>query len=349
MGFDECPRRWALARTEIPCFGGTVSPKPGRSGVEGTLLHALIEQFAHHATQEGAEIFRPRRTLLEEVAKWAKENANNPRIDSKALAGQVRIEEILRAFAEACIHVKRPVRHPTSAASPGGATRALEGYEVWLRDPESKLCGRADLIAAGEIVDFKSGEQQDHHAKQLAFYGALHLALTGRRPAALRLIYTGTNEAQEVSVPSLNELELLLMEMRQQVATADREVVKREFPAKPDPTRCMYCHVRVLCDSYLKKLVDEAQNGIADQGALVDYCPTAAARIETAALGIYIRDSWSGLPSVLHLPKEVADKIGDDARRLRVLALRANTSPEGVRFAFTQSSEIYIVSSPRKQ
>ena len=343
MGFDECPRRWALAQTEIPCFGGVFPQKSSRSGVEGTLLHALIERFAHHSTLEGAEMFRPRRTLLEKVANWAKENANNVRIDSKALAGQVRIEEILRSFEETCVHVKRPVRRLASVTSPAGASRTVAGPEVWLRDTESKLCGRADLVSAGEIVDFKSGEQQDHHEKQLAFYAALHLALTGRCPAALRLIYTSTNEVREVPVPVTKELQLLLEELRQQAATADRQVKTGRFPAKPESTKCMHCHVRGLCDAYWEKIEDQGQSGIADQAPLVDYSPTAEARIERSALGIYIRDTWAGLPSVLHLPKEVADKIGDAVRKLRVLALRANTSAEGVRLAFTQSSEIYIV------
>src|SRR6185369_17343888 len=67
-GFDDCPRRWALGRTEIPCFGGTVPQKPSRSGLEGSLLHSLIERYARHTTQIGAEVFRPRRTLLELIA-----------------------------------------------------------------------------------------------------------------------------------------------------------------------------------------------------------------------------------------------------------------------------------------
>ena len=69
------------------------------------MLHALIERLARHAMQDGAEVFRPRRTLLELVAGWARDNARNPRIDSKMLAGQVRIEEILRSFGEALLHV----------------------------------------------------------------------------------------------------------------------------------------------------------------------------------------------------------------------------------------------------
>jgi hypothetical protein len=306
------------------------------------LLHSLIERYARHTTQIGAEVFRPRRTLLELIAEWAQENASNPRIESKTLAGQVRIEEILRSFAEVCTHVRRPVRQPVTAISLARATRVLDGPEIWLKDPESKLCGRADFISSGEIVDFKSGEKQDYHAEQLAFYGALYLALTGRVPSSFRLIYTGTNESREVPVPTVEKLEFMLEEMRRRSASADRQVANGEFPAKPEATKCMYCHVRGFCDAYWKSVGDQGQNANANQGGLVDYSPTAAARTESAAFGIYIRDNLSGVSSVLHIPQEAMDRMGDPAETLRVLALRAISSAEGVRFAFTQSSEVYV-------
>src|SRR5437867_3339430 len=155
-GFEECPMRWALSRTAIPCFSGPVPQKPNRSSVEGLLLHELIERFESYARQLSAEVFRPRRTLLDLVAAWAKNNAANPRIDSKVLAGQVRLEEILRAFGEACGHVKWQERQPTDfSSSAGSRSRVFNGAESWLRDPESKLCGRADFISTGEITDFK--------------------------------------------------------------------------------------------------------------------------------------------------------------------------------------------------
>ena len=211
-----------------------------------------------------------------------------------------------------------------------------------MRDAGSKLCGRADLISSGEIVDFKSGEQQDHHVEQMGFYGALYLAQSGRAPTALRLIYTGTNEVREVPVPTLNELKLLLEEMRGRAAAADRQVAGGELPAKPEPGRCAYCHVRGLCDAYWRSLRDGGQIWAAVKAAIIDYTPSAAARIESAALGVYVRDKLSDAALVLHLPQEVAEKVSDDVGGLRVIALRASTGAEGVRFAFTQSSEVYV-------
>jgi len=238
--FEECPLRWALSRTVVSCFGGPIPQKPNRCSAEGILLHALIERLARHTMQGGVEVFRPRRTLLELLAGWARDNARNPRIDSKVLAGQVRVEEILRSFGEARSHAKMVEGHPARASSSGRCGGVFEGCESWLRDPGSKLCGRADLISCGEIVDFKSGEERDYHIEQIRFYGALYLAQSGRPPTGLRLIYTGANKVRDVAVPTLNELKLLLEEMRGRAAVADRQVAGGGLPAKPEPRKCAY-------------------------------------------------------------------------------------------------------------
>ena len=332
--------RWALSRSVVPCFGGPVPQRPNRSSVEGTLLHALIERLARHTMQGESGVFRPRRTLLELVAGWAADNARNPRIDSKVLARQVRIEEILRAFGEVCPHVKIIVKRSASAWPYGRSARVFEGPESWLRDTKSKLCGRADLISYGEIVDFKSGDKQDDHVQQIVFYGALYLAQSRRMPTALRLMYAGNDEVLEVPVPTLNEMESLLEEMRRQAAAADRQVVQREFPARPDRGKCRYCHVRGLCDGYWRSLSNGISGEAAD-GGVVDYVPTEAATVEAAAIGVYVRDNVLGSPSTLHLPQEVVAKLGASITGIRVLALRANAGGKGLQFALTNASEIY--------
>jgi len=57
---------------------------------------------------------------------------------------------------------------------------------------------------------------------------------------------------------------------------------------------------------------------------------------------VYVRDKFADTASVLHLPQEVAEKMGNDVERLRVIAVRPSTGTEGIRFAFTQSSEVYV-------
>lgn len=334
--------RWALARAHVPCFGGPVPQKPNRSSVEGTLLHALIEGYVRHALREGEGGFRPRRALLELIAGWAADNAGNPRIDSKLLAGQVRVEEILRAFGEACSHLNIVAR-PRGNESPSGATGGVfEGPESWLRDPGSKLCGKADFISASEIVDFKSGESHDYHVEQIVFYGALYLAQSGRPPQALRLIYTATDEVRNVPVPSLSELGASLGEMRVRAAAAEKQVRDGDLPARSEPARCAFCHVRGLCDAYWESVRSGCQRLGEGQSAVIDYAPSTGASMETTALGAYIRDRLGDVALLLHLPQEVVEKTKGRIQGLGVIGIRLNVGREEVRFAFTQGSEVYL-------
>jgi hypothetical protein len=342
-GFEDCPKRWALSRIEIPCFSGPIPQKPNKSSLEGTLLHELIERFEQHSKNPGIVLFRPRKNLLELVALWAKKNEGNPRIDSKALAGQVRLEEILRAFNEASTYVKSEPRYSNSGASPNSFLgKVFNGSESWLRDPTSKLCGRADFISAGEILDFKSGDQHDQHVDQIIFYGALYLAITGRLPNSLRLIYTATNQTVDVPVPAKLDLETSLNTMRQRAVAFDQQIASGDLPAKPAPAKCLFCNVRGLCNDHWASGQGAIRDGTPRQTLNMDYTPTATAQIESAALGAYIRDILFGVPSLLHLPQEVASAMGGQATVIRVLSLRANCTTESVSLAFTANSEIYV-------
>jgi hypothetical protein len=304
----------------------------------------LIECYERQPSDSKEEVFRPRRTLLGLLAAWAKNNASNPRIDSVSLAGQVRIEEILRAFGEARRHVNREQRKPYSGpVSVGNRTGVFNGAESWLRDPTSKLCGRADLISAGEIVDFKSGEQNEDHAEQIVFYGALYLAMSGRTPTALRLVYTATGEVLDVPVPALSELASLLDRLRRRATLTDEQVLAGELPAKPDPLKCSRCHVRGLCAPYWNDLQPLQASQDAPQLPIVDFKPSTAASIDRAAQGAYIRDNVNGLISTLYVSQDVVLEAAEDIRRARFLGVRATVEGTGIRLAFTQFSEIFIM------
>lgn len=335
--------RWALSRTAIPCFGGTIPKKPNRGSVEGTLLHELLHCFVKHKRGANTEAFRPRRTLLGLVEAWAKIHSNNPRIDSVTMAAKLRIEDMLEDFRVASSHVRQPKhRANVRPTAVGERSSIFDGTESWLRDPESRLCGRADQIAAGEIVDFKSGERSDDDVAQVVFYAALYLAVTRHAPKRLRLVYTATEEIIDVPIPSLSELESKLGEMRHRAAAAEQQVFAGELPAKPEPSKCMFCHVRGLCDIYWSTLVGGAQPWNVPQMSVTDYAPTTAATIEPAAFGVYVRDKVAGLVSVLHVPKELFDTAGQRIERIRVISLRTSVKAETLQFVFTPASEVYV-------
>ena len=335
--------RWALSRSMVSCFDGPVPRKPNRSSVEGLILHDLIEHYYRETINCASQLFRPRKTLLALIVAWANDNSNNPRIDSHAMAGQLRIEEILRAFVEVCHHLRKIEHQPMICGAPALIRKGtLNGSERLLRDPESKLCGRVDLISEGEIIDFKSGEQQQHHSEQLLFYGALYLAMTKRLPSGCRLIYTATNQSRDVPVPLLSDLNSLLDRIRLQANGAEKRISKGELQANPQLARCMYCHVRGLCVAYWSWIKEPSLDDHRLQTSILDYSPSKVVSVERAAFGVYLRDKVCGLPSLLHLPQDVVEKAGSNIGKIRVLALRPSVGEGLLHFAFTQASEIFI-------
>ena len=233
----------------------------------------------------------------------------------------------------------------TSSAKQGRG-RLPNGAEAWLRDPESKLCGRADFVASSEIVDFKTGERQDYHVDQMLFYAALHLAATGKSPRALRLVYTAGIGAVDVGVPESDFLRKSLNAIRQRAAAAEKQVIEGDLPAKPEPLKCAACHARGLCTKYWESLRVWEETENAARSPIVDYAPSAASSIETVAHGAYIRDSFAGTPSCLYLPQDVVVKTSECTRRVRVLSVRPTMGNGFVRLAYTQYSEIYISEQP---
>jgi hypothetical protein len=93
---------------------------------------------------------------------------------------------------------------------------------------------------------------------------------------------------------------------------------------------------------YWRSLRDGGQNLGGGQSPIVDYAPGSAAKTESAALGVYVRDKLLGTASLLHLPQDVVKKMGGNVGGLRLIAVRPCIGAEGVRFAFTQGSEVYV-------
>jgi CRISPR/Cas system-associated exonuclease Cas4 (RecB family) len=342
--FEDCPKRWALSRVDIDCFGGVIPQKPTRRSVEGILFHELLERHDQYLSERGDDRFRPRKTLLALLEEWRRKNESNPRINSEALAGQVAIEEILRAFAQAVRHMRLPERKTLAKGTFENNRAVLRNHaEVWLRDPESKLCGRADHIESAEIIDFKTGEEHPYYVDQVLFYAALYLACTGNAPKALRIIYAATDTTIEVPVPQALALKESLADMRRHVSVAEKRISESDLPAKPEPLKCAKCHVRALCDQYWATRHSFVEPEIVNESRIMDYAPSAAARIEAAAYGLYVRDVVDRSPSCFYVPGDILPDSVGASDRVRMLSVRATFESKIIRFAFTQSSEVYVL------
>jgi hypothetical protein len=116
-----------------------------------------------------------------------------------------------------------------------------------------RLKGQVDLLnlteVAAEIVDFKSGGEDDHHAEQVILYGLLWLtdqvANPDRTPVgALRVSYP----ANVVEVPPPTDWQAVQEEDAARIEAAD--VSLTEAPMARVSEDCRYCSVRHMCEEY---------------------------------------------------------------------------------------------------
>jgi hypothetical protein len=82
---------------------------------------------------------------------------------------------------------------------------------------------------------------------------------------------------------------------------------------------------------------------IVNESRIMDYAPSAAARIEAAAYGLYVRDIVDRSPSSFYIPSDILPDSVGASDRVRMLSVRAMFESKIIRFAFTQSSEVYVL------
>jgi hypothetical protein len=323
----------------LDAFGGAVPQKPSHRTVEGLLLHSLLEAYSQ--ADSGAGPFRPRATLLRLLKVWKEENKQNPRINSTAIANKVAVEEILRAFAQAGRYITPLVvtARPKAVVGTSSDSALPSASEIWLRDPESKLCGRADHVGDGRIVDFKTGQEDTDHTHQILFYAALYLAVTGHVPKELTLVYTQTGAEVDVPVPSVSVLQDLLSATRRRASLVEKDVMVNKFQAKPDSAKCSLCHVRGLCDEYWKARLTFRE----ETAGLTDYEPSPSAKIEIAPFGVYVRDVINSKPVSLYIPSRGLQT--ETGFKMRVLFLRLVDETDKMWLSLTQFTELYLVTS----
>ncbi len=341
--FEECPRRWVLARTHVECFGGPIPQKPGKRTVEGILLHGLLESYGKHIRTDSDAPFRPRQSLRELLASWSLTNLANRRVDARALSAQVGIEEVLRNFSVAREYIPT-VGHgdPCRERSISSGRRTL-GSEVWMEDPLSRLRGKLDFVTPSEIVEFKSGDSCDWHKDQLRFYGALHVAATGRAVKRLRLVYGRGDARGEVILEGDAIGGMSLNGYRARADTADQIIKSGKIDAKPCVERCRGCHVRALCQAYWAGgWWEKAAEGCIDS-CLMDYGALHGGRFERCGAAGYLRGVVCGQDAAMLVPADIADEVENHAANIRVLCARCRTGGNRLSLVLTQLTEFFMV------
>src|SRR5262249_54949644 len=142
--------------------------------------------------------------------------------------------------------------------------------ELELRATSINWHGNADLLTLSsdgcEILDFKTGAPDDHHAFQLRVYALLwtrdaELNPSGLIPKTLRGCYRhGGVLVDPLTASDLAGFERDLVARRDAASVA---VEAKPPEARPKAVTCRYCTVRHMCDEYwsiatIRRLAAEA-------------------------------------------------------------------------------------------
>lgn len=341
--FRICPRRWYLSHCHFDKFGGPLPPRLSRAGVEGDMLHAILEEY-YDSRRDLAEVFRPRQRLLELIDTWYQKNKGNLRSDAWRLKHQVSIVEIVRRFwsaVESCGVVGNAGGSRLGTERSGKRAR---GTEVWLRDPHSKLIGRCDLIRDDKLVDFKSGEPQEWHCDQVLFYAGLLFSQQRYLVKSIELVYLNTFQRIVVAAPSEADLEAALNIYRELASRADELISQGEYEARPNETECPKCPVRMLCEIYCKELASEQIFSDKPGASLFDFnCKNGVVLSEAAGVVVEVTSDLG--TRRIFFPMTFVSEIGaDNLDKVRIInaALRSRSEKE-VDLALTSASEAFVV------
>ena len=276
---QECPRRWSLSRASYPGLWDRSGypPKPSHAALFGNVVHRALEVIMTSLCEHGCASVRDAsavvalrelggysaliyRVVDEQMAHLESNPRASHRIGDLRSTLLGRAPEIRQRVQE--VLARMPLRPPPAGESgstnPGRlALREGAHTEATLRSPELHFLGRVDLLtitAAGcEIVDYKTGQPDQHHAEQLRLYALLWCRDREKNPGrlpvtGLTLSYPTSNE----SVPVPDSLQMAESEeaLRLTIQKVEQELQHRPARARASEVTCTYCDVRHLCAEY---------------------------------------------------------------------------------------------------
>ena len=346
---EACPRRWALGAAPYPDLwsGRGYPPRVQLSALAGTVVHRALEAITRELVRAGCPTVRDPMApkVLKDLGGYTK--VVNDCIDRilERLASSPRATQLLE-FAARSLHAQVPelraraqtmlcrVRLPQVASSQvRSQTSKVRGPitqgafpEIEFRATQIGWKGKADLLLlsprACEIIDFKTGEQDQDHRFQLQVYALLWSrdeALNPSQRLADRLILTYGDGSVEIAAPTGAQLDDLEHQVIARREAAHQALSQQPPEARPSGANCRYCGVRQLCTEYwLAHTQREIAMQISDR-RFTDLELTIAARHGPSSWDAVVdlsRDVPPGKPAVLRMAWNIELRSGD---RLRVL------------------------------
>jgi len=278
---ESCPLRYALRHalyTGASYSGSGYPDNVTEAALVGTVIHAAVERVLRalrpvsDASDPAAAV-----TALRQVGGYTQvidrcvgvveqRLSSNPRMkDRVARLGtnlRRRTPEIrsavqgLIARLPASSVLERLQSEPQPGGDPGlGRGPLVVGRhpEVRLRADAERFKGQIDLLTVGEeaadIIDFKSGQYDAHHAEQVLLYGLLWLLDSVANPSGLPVgTMTVAYAGSDTTVPHPPAWSEVENELRRRIAAADEAI--SGVPAAQLSDECAMCPVRHMCEAY---------------------------------------------------------------------------------------------------
>jgi hypothetical protein len=384
---EVCPRRWALASADYPELWDRrgYPPRLFMASLTGSVVHlalatltkALVRGGCTSVEDAGAvqvmrELGGYSKLINDCVQRVLNRFADNPRTaPTLGVALRSLRSRIPQMRTEAQILLGRIKLHRGTAAS--GVDIAAKDRprtplgpgtypEIELRAPGIGWRGTADLLTVSEssceIVDFKTGGQDDTHKFQVRVYALLwrrdsELNPTARAVDRLTLSYS-TGEVR-VDPPTPTELDALERELHDRSQAASKALGARPPEARPSVENCRYCAVRHLCEEYWQPATARALGAEDSKRApFMDLQVSIVARHGPSSWDGVIEVSQgvaAGKQIVLRTASpEAGFKSGD---RIRVLNVHVSTvagdESQPTVATLTATSEAFLVPSTRGQ
>jgi hypothetical protein len=344
---ERCPRQWQLAHSgygDMPRF----PTRPHPAAVEGEIVHALLDRLfkalaVRGMPPVGSPPFREvladvdlqggARELLAENECWL---AEHPRASAFRLrtGHQQLVNRVIRLFRglyqdAAVTHrasglpaaVMRAPKQPPSGPALAALLRDRGAVsELPLAHPKLPFGGVIDLVwpdGGGPVItDFKTGQAQPQHTKQVTYYAVLWWRSSGVIPARAEVRYPDRIVPVPLDEELLSRAENDLRErIRAAVAALGRVPAEALLGG-----HCRHCDVRQFCEVYWSgpAASSPGRMRLADQDAAVDAEVTVAGEPSGGGFDASAADGLT-FPVVFH--EDVALLHGPFARgeRLRIL------------------------------
>jgi hypothetical protein len=280
LQIEACPRSWALSAADYPglWLGHGYPDRPFLNSLGGTVVHLALRVVTQALIRGGCSSVRDEnaanmmrsiggyskvvRAAVDRIIERVKENPRSDRISeglSSSLIAQIPNFRTQVQMLLARLQLTGMKKHADPCKALGRRVPLTEGTfsEIGFRVPRLHWKGKADLLILTadrcEIVDYKTGVEEDDHRFQLTVYAALwnrdtELNPTARLANRLTLAYG----ARDVSVaaPLPMELDALEAELVSRRTSAIEAIARRPPTARPSSSTCPRCNVRHLCDAY---------------------------------------------------------------------------------------------------